>query len=418
MTTSADALQASTMSTSRPRRSRALRWIGASVVLMVAAAALIALGGSGPNERNALDPTSASPEGAKALATILKTQGVSVEIATGKDEARQLLDGDDDATLVMSSPPIPSDAAIENVRGLAAQAALTVFLTADEKVLRDFALGEFSESDFDQIVNEPSTGDCRTHDFSGVGGIEAAVLFEPAEGAIPCFTNDRGQAALLFAKVAASEGSAHVAILDASTLFDNANLAKNGNAALAFALLGGTDRVVWYQPSAADLEIDRAGTLAALTPQWVTPVMLLLIITALVAAVWRGRRFGPLVEERLPVTVRASETMHGRARLTAQAGDSAHAGAALRASAVRRLGKRLGLSRATAAQIAHAVPGEPALTHLLTGPLPANDAELASFARELGAILDRVDPLPPPEPMTPTVQATDPTDHSNERPIQ
>ena len=45
-----------------------------------------------------------------------------------------------------------------------------------------------------------------------------------------------------------------------------------------------TDRVVWYQPSAADLEVDRAGTLAALTPTWVTPVMLLLVVTAIVAA--------------------------------------------------------------------------------------------------------------------------------------
>ena len=143
------------------------------------------------------------------------------------------------------------------------------------------------------------------------------------------------------------------------------------------------------------------------------------VVTAIVAAVWRGRRFGPLVEERLPVTVRASETMHGRARLTAQTGDSAHAAAALRDGAVRRLGKRLGLSqRATPAQIAYAIPHEPALSQLFTGPLPANDAELASFARALGAILDRVDPLPPSEPTTPPVSTSDPTDHPNERPIQ
>ncbi len=411
--------QAGTAVTPPPRRSRALRWIGASVLLVAAAAALVVLGGKGPNVRAALDPTSASPEGAKALSAILEAQGVSVEIAIGKDEARQLLDRHGDATLVMSSPQIPSDAAVENVRDLAARAALTVFVTADEKVLRDFALGEFSESAFDQIVSEPATSDCRAPDFSEVGEIEAAVLFEPAEGVTPCFTNGQGQAALLFSKVPASGGSARVAILDASTLFDNAHLAKNGNAALAFALLGNTDHVVWYQPSATDLEVDRAGTLAALTPQWVTPVMLLLIITALVAAVWRGRRFGPLVEERLPVTVRASETMHGRARLTAQAGDSAHAAAALREGAVRRLGKRLGLSRrATHAQIAYALPHEPALTQLLTGPLPANDAELASFARALGAILDRVDPLPSQERTTPRAPTTAPADHPNERSIQ
>ena len=73
---------------------------------------------------------------------------------------------------------------------------------------------------------------------------------------------------------------------------------------------------------------------------------------------------------------------------------------------------------ATPAQIAYAIPHEPALTQLLNGPLPANDAELASFARALGAILDRVDPLPPSEPTTPPVSTSDPTDHPDERPIQ
>ena len=111
--------------------------------------------------------------------------------------------------------------------------------------------------------------------------------------------------------------------------------------------------------------------------------------------------------------------MHGRARLTARSGDSAHAAAALREGAARRLGKKLALSpRATPAQVAHAVPAEPALTQLLTGPLPSNDAELASFSRALGAILDRIGPMPPPERATPSEPTPDPIDRLNERPIQ
>lgn len=406
---------ASTASTVPPRRNRALRWIGASVLLVVAAVALVALGGRGTNGREALDPASASPEGAKAVATILEAQGISVQIATGQDRARSLLGDARDATLVMSSPQIPSDAAVESVRGLAADAALTVFLTADEKVLRDFALGEISASSFAQVVGEPVRSDCDARDFSGVGEIAAAMLFEPAEGATACFTNADGQAALLFSNVFVGGEEANVALLEASALFDNSHLAENGNAALAFALLGSEDRVVWYQPSAADLEADRAGTLAALTPQWVTPVMLLLMTTGIVAGVWRGRRFGPLVEEHLPVTVRASETMLGRARLTAKTGDCAHAASALRDGAIRRLGGKLGLPpRATPAQIAHAIADEPALVHLLTGPLPENDAELANFARALGAILDRIDPLPVPERAAQSSRPT-PTDPSDER---
>lgn len=417
--TTHNADSAHTASVPPPHRALVLRWIAVSVLLLLAAAALVVLGGRGPSEREALNPASASPEGAKALATILGDNGISVEIASGKDEARKMLGDNGDTTLVLSSPQIPSDTATESLRELSAKAALTVFVTANDKVLSDFAFGEFSTDAFGQLVGEAANSDCRTRDFSGVGEIDATVFFEPAKGTTACFTNDEGQAALLFTQIPTPGGSARLALLEAAALFDNAHLAENGNAALAFALLGSEDRVVWYQPSAADLEMDRAGTLAALTPQWVTPAMLLLVLTAIVAGVWRGRRFGPLVEEHLPVTVRASETMLGRARLTAQAGDSAHAAAALREGAVRRLGKKLGLSpRATPAQVAHAIPGEPALTGLLTGPFPANDAELVTFARTLGAILDRIDPLPPTEravPPAPAINPTDPTGPHDER---
>lgn len=404
------ATSGSTASTPPPRRSRVLRWIGLSLLLVVATVTLLALGGNGASQRQPLDPTSASPDGAKALATILAQQGISVEVASGHERAMRLLEENEDATLVMTSPQIPSDAAVDSVRELSARAALTVFLTADEKVLREFALGELGVNNAFELVSEPASDGCRAGEFSGVGEISAASLFVPAEDAIACFTNADGQAALLFADASGETGGSRVALIEASTLFSNEHLAENGNAALAFALLGSEDGVIWYQPSAEDLQMNRSGTIAALTPKWVTPVMLLLMLTAIIAMVWRGRRFGPLVEERLPVTVRASETMLGRARLTAQAGDSAHAASALRAGAIRRLGRRLGLSQqATPAQIAHAVPGEPALAHLLTGPLPSDDAELVSFARALGAILDRIDPLPAPEPpMTPIVPT--PTD--------
>ncbi|MCA0379773.1 MAG: DUF4350 domain-containing protein [Actinobacteria bacterium] len=409
---------ASTAASVPRRRSQVLRWIGASLVLLFAAGATLVLGGAGGGAREVLGPESASPEGAKALVAILQEQGISVEIAEGKTHALALL-GESDATLVMTAPEIQSDAAIESVRDLAASAPRTVFLTANEKVLLDLELGEIVVETFDEAVREPKRDGCAAADFSGVGEIQATTFFDHAPGVTACFVHEDGAAALVFLDEASGEDAhgtgSQLAMIDASALFDNAHLAENGNAALAFALLGTEDRIVWYQPSAEDLAVDREGTLAALTPTWVTPVMLLLIITAVIAAVWRGRRFGPLVEERLPVTVRASETMLGRARLTAHVGDSMHAAAALREGAVRRLSRKFGLPRgATATQVAHAVPGEPALAQLLAGPLPANDAELVSFARTLGAILDRVDPLPTPEPSH-TFETHSPTDERSKQ---
>ncbi len=61
------------------------------------------------------------------------------------------------------------------------------------------------------------------------------------------------------------------------------------------------------------------------------------------AALWRMRRFGPLVFEPLPVVVRASETVEGHGRLYRSRRARDRAAAALRAAALARITARLGL---------------------------------------------------------------------------
>jgi len=51
-----------------------------------------------------------------------------------------------------------------------------------------------------------------------------------------------------------------------------------------------------------------------LIPANVTWMVLQLCLVVLLLAVWKGRRLGPLVAERLPVVVRASETVEGLRR--------------------------------------------------------------------------------------------------------
>ncbi len=396
------------------RRGSVLRWVGATTLLVGASLALIVLNGSAPGAREPLDPESASPEGAKALVQVLGDHGVPVEIAEGREAALRLLGADGESILVMTAPPIPSDAATEAMTELIREAQQTVFLTADEKVLQDFELGEAASFDADELVDEPGNATCPATPYSRVGEIRAQVLFEPGAGVHGCFRSEDGRAALI---VAPSRGGGGVSMLDATELFDNGHLTENGNAALAFAILGSADHVIWYVATPEDIASDRTGTLAALTPTWVTPAMLLLLLTAVVAAVWRGRRFGPLVEEHLPVTVRASETMLGRARLAARGGDAAHAAAALRAGAVRRLAHRVGLpGTASPEQITRALPDLPSLAPLLNGPLPESDAELMRFSRQLRAILDRVDPLPAARQPIATPPMLHPPNATDERP--
>ncbi len=169
--------------------------------------------------------------------------------------------------------------------------------------------------------------------------------------------------------------------------FSNDRVAEGGNAALALGLLGEKPNLVWLLPSIA--EADAAPGIAELTPEWIGPVMLLAILTTIAAAFWRGRRLGPLVVENLPVVVRASETMEGRARLYETSSARLRALDALRIGTIDRLGALCGLPRsATADDVIRAVSaatrrGLAEVAALLREAEPSNDAELVRLSDEL-----------------------------------
>jgi hypothetical protein len=161
---------------------------------------------------------------------------------------------------------------------------------------------------------------------------------------------------------------------------------------------------VWYQPGIGDTDlVDGDETLGELTPPWVSPVIVLLLIAGLVAGLWRGRRFGPLVAERLPVTVRASETTEGRARLYAQSRDTLHALDQLRIGALGRLGRTLGLGpSASAPEIADAAAARTGIDRgearrILIDEIPANDSDLVNLRQRLRQLEDAVTTATRPE---------------------
>src|SRR5690606_16937832 len=111
-------------------------------------------------------------------------------------------------------------------------------------------------------------------------------------------------------------------------------------------LLGAHERLVWLVQDPLDTSStsDEASTpTGALLPSWAGPVGLWALVVALVTAIWRGRRLGPLVPESLPVVVRASETTRGRGRLYRRSRSRGHAAAGLRAGTAERVGQRLGV---------------------------------------------------------------------------
>ena len=364
----------------------ALGWVIIAVMVVVFALFVGSITLRTPDSRGALDPESASESGALALAELLRDQGIEITIARTRTEAAAALS--DDSTLVMADPFALSDQAVQD---LLAPADRTVILSSASRLLRVLDLGENAPATSDAVL----TAECALPELANVGDVRPDRFFTPAVGVTGCYTDSDGAAALLVD----DDGDRRVALIEGSTLFSNEHLAENGNAALGLALLGQGDHVVWYVPSLGDSDIEAQSpdTLATLTPTWVSPAILLLLLAGVVAGIARGQRFGPLVAETLPVTVRASETMLGRARLTAKAADAAHAAEALRDGSLRRLAARLGLTaRSTPNEIADAASDRlhvprGSLHDLLAGALPANDAELIDTARRLAELEAAVD---------------------------
>lgn len=386
--------------TARPRATAGARpnvWRSAVGWAIVAALVLgvawvgIQVAAQAPGQHRSLDPEGRNDVGALALAEILRDQGVDVQVYRSRTAARAAIDPD--TTLVMTNPSTLSD---DGLAELLEPADRVVFLSVGSHLLGSLELGGYSTEAHDEIAAE-----CSIAEFADVGMIRPDRLLTPDPGVRACFGDDDGAAVL----VGEVDGRLLSAV-DGSRLFSNEYLAENGNAALALALLGQTDRVVWYVPTLGDTDIEGESpdTLGTLTPPWVTPAILLLLLAGAAAAVWRGRRFGPLVAETLPVTVRASETMHGRARLTARAADAPHAALSIRDGSQRRLARLLGLTaRATADEVADAASDRlriprGTLQATLAGPLPSDDAELVGLARRLADLERAIETSLRPEP--------------------
>ncbi|AYG04301.1 DUF4350 domain-containing protein [Gryllotalpicola protaetiae] len=183
-----------------------------------------------------------------------------------------------------------------------------------------------------------------------------------------------------------------VAVIRTASVLENQHIAEGGNAGEAIRLLGGTRVLVWYTPGLSDLGVTAPKTIADLTPPWVTPLIVLAALIVAAAAAWRGRRFGALVIEDLPVVVRASEALEGRARLYQRSDARLTALDAVRMGAVGRLATRLGLGPGAAvtdvcAAVAARLRLDPAgVRGTLLDAEPRTDAELMELTRRVAAL--------------------------------
>lgn len=192
------------------------------------------------------------------------------------------------------------------------------------------------------------------------------------------------------------DGSRTIDVVGTPTSFTNQYLADDGNAALALNLLGSHDRLVWYLPRFESDFVADGNSDLPLVPAWARYALWMVVLTAFVAALWRGRRLGPVVPEALPVVVHAAETTEGRARLYRRSRARDRAASALREAALGRLHKALGVGRLTdpagvVSAVAARTGRDPAALHeLLYGGPPYDDTALLNLSRELDALTQEV----------------------------
>ncbi len=393
MTTGATLPSTSASPTARQVWTRARGVVLALVLLLVAALAIAVI--RSDTRHGTLDPRSADPYGSLAVAELLADRGVSTRVVTTLAEADAA--AGPDTTLLVAVPDLLTHGQQNQLRsGAADSGGRTVLVAPGSWSVERLAPG---------VVANPATSldstlspDCdlpaaRRAGTADTGGIRYTATRSDAD---ECYPSER---LATLVRVPDTSGSGDTVVLGAPDILYNDTLDEQGNASLALQLLGSRPHLVWYLPSLSDAPPtdtdDERGFLDLLPSGWLWGTLQLFIAAAL-AALWRARRLGPLVPEKLPVAIRASETVEGRARLYRKANARDRAATALRSATRTRLAPLIGVPVTQAHAPEALLPALSALLDsrgdgqalhaLLFGPPPGDDAALISLADQLDAL--------------------------------
>ncbi|MFE0676701.1 DUF4350 domain-containing protein [Streptomyces sp. NPDC058867] len=392
MTTEAGTHPATSVSPTTRQIWTRTRGIALALVLLLTGAVAIAVIRS-DTRHGALDPRSVDPQGSRAVAELLAERGVSTRVVTTLDEARSA--AAPDTTLLVAVPDLltePQQSALHSAT--ADTGGRTLLVAPGSPSVERLAPGVVADPA--QSPDSTLRPDCDLPEAeragpADTGGIRYTTIHLQAAS---CYPSER-LATLLH--IPDPSGSGDTVVLGAPDILLNDRLDEHGNASLALQLLGSRPHLVWYLPSLTDSTAagteDERGVFDLLPAGWLWGTLQLFIAAAL-AALWRARRLGPLVPERLPVAIRASETVEGRARLYRKANARDRAAAALRSTTRTRLAPLVGVPVAQAhapeallpALSAHLHGDGQSLHALLFGPPPRDDAALVSLADQLDAL--------------------------------
>ncbi len=334
-----------------------------------------------------LDPADASGTGAKALAVILVQRGFQFTSVYSPSAALSAIGsrtGRPTATLVITSPDLLTAAQ----RGQLANAdAELVLVEPGAAALRSLAPA-IAVANLTAPIDKAISPSCSLPAATLAGSADAGGLtYQIPASATGCYPINGHPSVVTY-----RAGHRTITIIGNGLLLADGLLGQEGNAALALDLLSAQHTIVWLtpEPKVAAPHPRAAGRpKPALIPGAAWLVVLQLFVALLLAALWRMRRFGPLITERLPVVVRASETVEGHARLYQSRRARARAAAALRTAMLARVQPALGLAvEATPDAVIDGLASRSSRTRqqieaIGFGPPPGSDADLVALAHEL-----------------------------------
>ncbi|MFH9476532.1 DUF4350 domain-containing protein [Streptomyces anulatus] len=386
------------------------RGILAVVLILVVAGITFAVVRSGTNHGQ-LDPRSADPKGSRAVAELLKARGISVTVATTLDEAVAAT-GPDTTLLVAGPNLLTRSQQLRLDETASASAGRTLLIAPGPAATTRLAPGVRAEPHHAVSALAPS---CELPAARLAGTVDLGGIRYTAQAptAITCYPA-AGRPSLV---VLPTGAGGDTVLLGAPDLLHNERLDRQGNASLALQLLGSRPHLVWYLPSltdpsattdddspgdeneeqpesgARDDAADESSFLDLVPSGWLWGT-LQLTIAAVLAAVWRARRLGPLVTEQLPVAIRASESAEGRSLLYRKANARDRAADALRAATRTRIAPLTGVPARDAhtpdvllaAVSARITTPDHDVSTLLFGTAPPTDAALVLLADQLDAL--------------------------------
>ncbi|CAO5147649.1 DUF4350 domain-containing protein [Frankia sp. AiPs1] len=358
------------------RRGLAVSAVVAALVLVFLLLAVFTAGTSGGEP---LDIRSAKPQGARALAEILRARGVSI-IAT-QSPSMGVQPTEAASTIVVLQPGRLDRDTLTGLLGQVWQGSDVVLVDADGAVLDALDVGvhpadDDPGGDADPGCALPEATVAGTVPFegarayapvaratgsaggspgpdSGRGDMRVVLCYgdSPQAARLAVLTPDRRSAVTGGTPRSGSPGgdasqaapAGRLVLLGSADFLTNHRLDREGSAALALGLLARHPTLIWLTPAADGHDgVDRRGAVS-LVPLGVRWAVLQIAVVLILLALWRGRRLGPPVPEPLPVLVRAAESVEGHGRLYASARARDRAADALRAGGRLRLAERIGL---------------------------------------------------------------------------